>query len=312
MNENNTNIPNPGGKYTDQTEVWNLLGKPVLDKAWTGLNNTIFAYGQTGAGKSYSIFGYPGNPGVIPMAATELFERINAETDPNVRYEVTVQMIEIYMEKIQDLLVAPSKRKSADLPIKQSKAGVYVQGATKTPVSSYADIERVIAIGDGHRTIGATQMNATSSRSHTVVTIDFSKVTKLAGKEGRLKSMINIVDLAGSEKSGQAGTSGDRLAEGNAINKSLSSLGNVISTLADHAMGKNLKAVVPYRDSKLTRMLQDAIGGNSATIMVCAIRPGHLYYEETNATLRYADRAKKIKNKPTVNEDPQAKLIREL
>jgi len=134
----------------------------------------------------------------------------------------------------------------------------------------------------------------------------------MAGKEGRLKSMINIVDLAGSEKSGQAGTTGDRLAEGNAINKSLSCLGNVIEVLADHCSGKNLKAVVPYRDSKLTMMLKDALGGNSATIMVCAIRPGNLYYEETLATLRYADRAKKIKNKPTINEDPQAKMIREL
>ena len=134
----------------------------------------------------------------------------------------------------------------------------------------------------------------------------------MGGKEGRLKSVINIVDLAGSEKSGQAGTTGDRLAEGNAINRSLSALGNVITVLAEHATGKNLRGVVPYRDSTLTRMLQDALGGNSATIMVCAIRPGHTYYEETNNTLMYADRAKKIKNKPTVNEDPQAKLIREL
>ena len=182
----------------------------------------------------------------------------------------------------------------------------------KTVVSNYNDIQRVIDIGEGNRTIGSTQMNQTSSRSHTVVTIDFAKVTTLAGKDGRLKSMINIVDLAGSEKSNQAGTTGDRLAEGNAINKSLSCLGNVIEVLADHAMGVNKKRVVPYRDSALTRMLQDAIGGNSATIMVCAIRPGHTYYEETLGTLRYADRAKKIKNKPTVNEDPQAKLIREL
>lgn len=182
----------------------------------------------------------------------------------------------------------------------------------KTVVSNYNDIQRVIDIGEGNRTIGSTQMNQTSSRSHTVVTIDFAKVTTMAGKDGRLKSMINIVDLAGSEKSNQAGTTGDRLAEGNAINKSLSCLGNVIEVLADHAMGLNKKRVVPYRDSALTRMLQDAIGGNSATIMVCAIRPGHTYYEETLGTLRYADRAKKIKNKPTVNEDPQAKLIREL
>ena len=220
-------------------------------------------------------------------------------------------MVEIYMEKIQDLLVHSSKR-GPPLPIKQSKAGIYVHGAVKTVVSNYNDIQRVIDIGEGNRTIGSTQMNQTSSRSHTVVTIDFAKVTTFAGKDGRLKSMINIVDLAGSEKSTQAGTTGDRLAEGNAINKSLSCLGNVIEVLADHAMGKNMKRVVPYRDSALTRMLQDAIGGNSATIMVCAIRPGHTYYEETLSTLRYADRAKKIKNKPVVNEDPQAAMIREL
>ena len=220
-------------------------------------------------------------------------------------------MVEIYMEKIQDLLV-PAAKRGPPLPIKQSKQGVYVQGAKKTVVANYDDIQRVIDFGEKNRTLGETQMNATSSRSHTVVTIDFQKVTTLAGKDGRLKSMINIVDLAGSEKQQQAGTSGDRLAEGNAINKSLSCLGNVIEVLADHAMGKNLKRVVPYRDSALTRMLQDAIGGNSATIMVAAIRPGHTYYDETLNTLKYADRAKKIKNKPTINEDPQAKLIREL
>lgn len=215
------------------------------------------------------------------------------------------------MEKILDLLVHQSKR-AGPLAIKQSKTGIYVQGAVKTAVRNYEDIQSVIDIGEKNRTIGATEMNQSSSRSHTVVTIDFQKVTKMAGKEGRLKSMINIVDLAGSEKSTQAGTTGDRLAEGNAINKSLSCLGNVIEVLADHSMGKNKARVVPYRDSALTRMLQDALGGNSATIMVCAIRPGNTYYEETLNTLKYADRAKKIKNKPVVNEDPAAKLIREL
>ena len=268
----------PSSQYTDQKKVWDLLGSKMLEHAWNGFNNTIFAYGQTGAGKSYSIFGYPGNAGIIPIAAKELFVKIGQETDPNVRYEVDVQMVEIYMEKIQDLLVPAAKRTSKDLPIKVSKAGVYVHGAKRTPVNSYEDIQRVVDMGEGNRTLGATEMNKTSSRSHTVVTINFNKVTKMAGKEGRLSSMINIVDLAGSEKTSQAGTSGDRLAEGNAINKSLSCLGNVITTLADHCTGKNLKTVVPYRDSKLTLMLKDALGGNSATIMVCAIRPGHLYY----------------------------------
>ena len=127
------NTPTASGKYTDQKKVWNLLGTSVLEKAWKGLNNTIFAYGQTGAGKSYSIFGYPGNKGIIPLAATEMFVKIGQETDPNVRYEVTVQMVEIYMEKIQDLLV-PANKRGAPLPIKQSKAGIYVQGAKKMAV----------------------------------------------------------------------------------------------------------------------------------------------------------------------------------
>ena len=197
--------------------------------------------------------------------------------------------------------------------MRQSKAGVYVQGAKKEPVSCYDDIKKVIDRGEKNRTLGKTAMNATSSRSHTVVTIDFTKVTKLAGKDGKTKSTINIVDLAGSEKQQQAKTEGIGLQEGNAINKSLTCLGNVIEALADISMGTAKKGrVVPYRDSVLTRMLQDALGGNSSTIMICAIRPGHLYYDETLATLRYADRAKKIQNKVEINEDPQAKLIREL
>jgi hypothetical protein len=156
-------------------------------------------------------------------------------------------------------------------------------------------------------------MNATSSRAHTVVTISFERITKTASGDLVTDAEINLVDLAGSEKSTQAGTSGDRLKEGNAINQSLTSLGNVISALADQATGKAKPGShIPYRDSNLTRMLQQALGGNSSTIMVCAIRPGHPYYEETLNTLKYADRAKKIKNKPVVNESPQDKLIKEL
>jgi hypothetical protein len=156
-------------------------------------------------------------------------------------------------------------------------------------------------------------MNATSSRGHTIVTIQITKVTHQGGAKSATQATINIVDLAGSEKSTQAGTTGDRLAEGNAINTSLTALGNVIKALADKSLGKAKKgAVIPYRDSVLTRMLQDALGGNSATMMICAIRPGDVYYEETLNTLKYADRAKQIKNKPVINENPQDKIIREL
>merc|ERR1711959_587289 len=156
-------------------------------------------------------------------------------------------------------------------------------------------------------------MNATSSRAHTVVTIEFKQIEDVgAGKSVKL-AMVNLVDLAGSEKAGQTGASGDRLKEGAAINKSLSALGNVIEKLAEKAGDtKGKKIIIPYRDSKLTRLLQNALGGSSKTIMICALSPASSNYEETLSTLRYADRAKKIKNTVKVNEDPQAKLLREL
>jgi hypothetical protein len=178
-------------------------------------------------------------------------------------------------------------------------------------VDSYAQIQQWIDFGDKNRAINETAMNKTSSRSHTVFTIELVKITSLGDKKSRMSSEINLVDLAGSEKTSQAQTSGDRLAEGTAINLSLTALGNVITALAKNS-GSGKKVVVPYRDSVLTRMLQEALGGNSSTIMVCAIRPGINYYEETLNTLKYADRAKQIKNAPVVNENPQDKLIREL
>merc|ERR1719230_453891 len=155
-------------------------------------------------------------------------------------------------------------------------------------------------------------MNATSSRAHTVQTIEFKQVEMLGGKESIKISMINLVDLAGSEKAGQTGASGDRLKEGAAINKSLSALGNVIERLAQKADGKGKNVIIPYRDSKLTRLLQNALGGSNKTIMICALSPASSNYEETLSTLRYADRAKKITNKATVNENSQDKLLREL
>merc|ERR1719456_1679827 len=156
-------------------------------------------------------------------------------------------------------------------------------------------------------------MNATSSRAHTVITIEFKQVQNVSGVNTEKLSMINLVDLAGSEKAEQTGATGDRLKEGCAINKSLSALGNVIEKLADRSQGKLKQgAVIPYRDSKLTRLLQNALGGSSKTVMVCAISPASSNHEETLGTLRYADRAKRIKNTAVINENPQEKMIREL
>ena len=154
-------------------------------------------------------------------------------------------------------------------------------------------------------------MNAESSRAHTVIQIEFKNITKVQGKPpAQMLSVINLIDLAGSEKAGQTGATGDRLKEGCEINKSLTCLGNVIKALVDKQNGK--KIVIPYRDSSLTRMLQNALGGNSKTYMICAIRPGAKFFDETVNTLKYADRAKQIKNAAVVNENPMDKLIREL
>ncbi len=190
--------------------------------------------------------------------------------------------------------------------------GVYVQDLSKHPVDSYEAIEAKMDEGYRNRSIGSTLMNATSSRAHTIITIEFKQIEFVDGRKNEKFSVINLVDLAGSEKAGQTGATGDRLKEGCAINKSLTVLGQCISILADKTIGKQKGTVVPYRDSALTRILQNALGGNSKTIMICALSPATINFEETLSTLRYADRAKKIQNKAVVNESPQERMIREL
>jgi len=304
----------PGSRYADQRTVFETFGKRILDSAWEGFHCCLFAYGQTGAGKSYSMVGYGANKGIVPISCEEIFKRISANTDANLTYEVMVSMVEIYNEQVQDLLVPPKDRPKKGLEIRESQQlGIYIAGVSRRPVDSYTSIEAVVEEGTENRTVGATLMNATSSRAHTVLTIEFKQVSQAGGQQGQKLSLINLVDLAGSEKAGQTGASGDRLKEGCAINKSLSALGNVIEKLADKAMGKaKPNAVIPYRDSKLTRLLQNALGGSSKTVMICAISPASSNYEETLSTLRYADRAKRIKNSATINENPQDKLIRQL
>mmetsp|Transcript_104254 Transcript_104254/g.185262 ORF Transcript_104254/g.185262 Transcript_104254/m.185262 type:complete len:1108 (+) Transcript_104254:58-3381(+) len=303
-----------GSKYADQQLVFDTFGKKILDNAWEGYHCCLFAYGQTGAGKSYSMVGYGVNKGIVPISCEEIFRRIEANTDKGLSYEVMVSMVEIYNEQVQDLLVAPKDRPKKGLDIRENQQlGIYIAGVCRRAVDSYVSIEAAVDEGTTNRTVGSTLMNATSSRAHTVLTIEFKQVSEAAGQQGQKLSLINLVDLAGSEKAGQTGASGDRLKEGCAINKSLSALGNVIEKLADKATGKAKPgAVVPYRDSKLTRLLQNALGGSSKTVMICAISPASSNYEETLSTLRYADRAKRIKNAATINENPQDKLIRQL
>jgi len=223
-------------------------------------------------------------------------------------------MLEIYNEKVQDLLNLDRPAEGLKIREHPKSKHTYVENLSQHPVDSYDTIEMLTEQGYDNRSVGSTLMNKTSSRAHTVITIEFIKTRTIeGGNKIHTLSIINLVDLAGSEKAGQTGAEGQRFKEGVAINKSLSNLGNCISKLADISMGKCKKdAVVPFRDSALTRILKSALGGNSKTIMICAVSPAALNYEESLSTLRYADRAKKIKLKAVVNESVQDKMIREL
>ncbi|XP_045187417.2 kinesin-like protein KIF28 isoform X2 [Mercenaria mercenaria] len=302
----------PSSQYTDQKCLFQDLGQGVLDNAWQGYNAALFAYGQTGSGKSYSMIGYGPNKGIVPITCEELFKVIGTNEDGKKQLRVFFSMLEIYNEQVRDLLLK-GKPPHGGLKIRQNpKQGFYVEGLKQVPVRSYSEIEKLMESGTFNRTTASTNMNATSSRSHMVITIRFEQVIQGdSGQSNTRSSDINLVDLAGSERADSTGATGDRLKEGSAINQSLSTLGNVISALADIAMGKK-KVLVPYRDSVLTKLLQSALGGNSRTIMIAALSPADINYDETLSTMRYADRAKKIQNKAVVNESPTDRLIREL
>ncbi|XP_066989396.1 kinesin-like protein KIF28 [Macrobrachium rosenbergii] len=299
----------PSSKFADQQQVYNDLGAGVLRNAWDGYNTSLFAYGQTGSGKSWSVIGYGTNKGIVPLLCEQLFKGIT-EKKGQAEFEVRFSMLEIYNEVVRDLLNPAGKNKG--LKVRQhNKKGFYAEGLKMALVSSYEEIEQKMNEGTVNRTIASTNMNATSSRAHTIVGINFvQKFKNEAGQETAKSAIVNLVDLAGSERVESTGATGARLKEGAGINQSLSCLGNCIHALAEQSNGK--QARVPYRDSALTKLLMNALGGNSKTIMIAAISPADINYEETLSTLRYADRAKQIKTKATVNEDPTDKLLREL
>jgi hypothetical protein len=305
-------VPNDE-KYADQRRVYDKLGVEVLDNAWDGYHCCLFAYGQTGSGKSYSMIGYGANKGIVPITCNEIFNRINDTTTPTKWYEVMISMLEIYNESVQDLLSDPSLKTSKGLNVRESKVmGVYVQDLSKHPVDSFEAIERIMEDGNKNRSIGSTEMNKTSSRAHTIITLSFKQFEVIDGRTTERFSNINLVDLAGSERAKKTKATKDRLKEGSMINLSLTVLGQVINVLAEKSTGHGKNAVVPYRDSKLTRILQNALGGNSKTIMVCAVSPAEMNYDESLNTLKYAERAKRVKNIAIINESAQDKMIREL
>ncbi|XP_043529588.1 kinesin-like protein unc-104 isoform X7 [Frieseomelitta varia] len=308
MDPNDTN-------YSSQLMVYKDIGEEMLEHAFEGYNVCIFAYGQTGAGKSYTMMGKQeeGQEGIIPQICKDLFRKISRNSNECLKYSVEVSYMEIYCERVRDLLNPKNK---GNLRVREHPLlGPYVEDLSKLAVMSYQDIHDLIDEGNKARTVAATNMNETSSRSHAVFTIFFTqqKHDSITGLVTEKVSKISLVDLAGSERADSTGAKGTRLKEGANINKSLTTLGKVISALAEIATKKKKKAdFIPYRDSVLTWLLRENLGGNSKTAMIAAVSPADINYDETLSTLRYADRAKQIVCKAVVNEDANAKLIREL
>uniref|UniRef100_A0A803SS32 Kinesin motor domain-containing protein n=1 Tax=Anolis carolinensis TaxID=28377 RepID=A0A803SS32_ANOCA len=300
-------------KYAGQDIVFKCLGENILQNAFEGYNACIFAYGQTGSGKSYTMMGTADQPGLIPRLCSTLFERAQKEESEEQSFKVEVSYMEIYNEKVRDLLDPKGSRQSLKVR-EHSVYGPYVDGLSKLAVASYKDIESLMSEGNKSRTVAATNMNEESSRSHAVfkIILTHTLYDVKSGTSGEKVGKLSLVDLAGSERATKTGAAGDRLKEGSNINKSLTTLGLVISALADQAAGKNKNKFVPYRDSVLTWLLKDSLGGNSKTAMVATVSPAADNYDETLSTLRYADRAKNIVNHAVVNEDPNARIIREL
>ncbi len=296
-----------------QEAIFKDLGLPLIKNAFAGYNNCILAYGQTGSGKSYSMVGDGRDAGIIPRICRTLFKRIAEEEDPTITYTVEVAYFEIYNEQVRDLLNPTGGR----LKVREHPhLGPYVEDLARLAVATYEGVADLIDQGDKARTVAATQMNESSSRSHAVFTLILTQKIRESDSDvvSEKVSRLNLVDLAGSERIALTGATGTRLKEGVDINKSLSTLGRVISALADLSKSRAARSsiIVPYRDSILTWILKDSLGGNSLTSMIATISPADCNYEETLSTLRYAHSAKKIKTFAVVNEDANAKMVREL
>uniref|UniRef100_A0A8C1KKQ3 Kinesin motor domain-containing protein n=1 Tax=Cyprinus carpio TaxID=7962 RepID=A0A8C1KKQ3_CYPCA len=301
--------------FASQGKVYQDIGEEMLLHAFEGYNVCIFAYGQTGAGKSYTMMGKqdPGQQGIIPQMCEDLFRQTAENTDPDLSFSVEVSYMEIYCERVRDLLNPKSR---GSLRVREHPImGPYVEDLSKMAVTNYSDIADLMDTGNKARTVAATNMNETSSRSHAVFTILFTqrRHDHMTSLDTEKVSKISLVDLAGSERADSSGARGMRLKEGANINKSLTTLGKVISALADMQGSKKRRSdFIPYRDSVLTWLLRENLGGNSRTAMIAALSPADINYEETLSTLRYADRAKQIKCNAVINEDPNARLVREL
>ncbi|XP_035379163.1 kinesin-like protein KIF14 [Electrophorus electricus] len=304
--------------FAGQLMIYEKLAKPLLERAFEGFNTCLFAYGQTGSGKSYTMMGFGEDLGVIPRFCEELFIRVSKVDNSKVTCHLEMSYFEIYNEKIHDLLVMKDEQNQKKTPLRVREHpvdGPYVEDLSTNVVSSYADIQTWLELGNKQRATAATGMNDKSSRSHSVFTLVMTqtKTELVEGEEHdhRIISRVNLVDLAGSERCITAQTTGDRLREGASINKSLLTLGKVISSLSEQARSRK-KTFTPYRESVLTWLLKESLGGNSKTAMIATLSPAASSVDESLSTLRYAQQARLIINVAKVNEDTNAKLIREL
>ncbi|GAA5865466.1 hypothetical protein JCM8547_001254 [Rhodosporidiobolus lusitaniae] len=277
-----------------QEEVYDGSAKELVGHVMDGFHSTVFAYGATGCGKTHTISGSPTQPGIVFLIMKDLFARIAAKSD-DIDFSLTISYLEIYNETIRDLL-APE---SGILQLRDSQDGMATPAnlSTKEPTCAQ-DVVEWITIGNGNRTVGSTEANATSSRSHAVLRVTITQKPKAGGlTDTKTSATLSVIDLAGSERASATKNRGERLNEGANINRSLLALGNCINALCD----PRKRGHVPYRDSKLTRLLKQSLGGNCKTVMIVCVSPSSVHYDETHNTLQYANRAKEIKTKAIRN-----------
>lgn len=299
INGNSLNIEDRVSKYefmfdyifdgsSKQEDVYKMI-EPIVESVNNGYNGTIFAYGASGSGKTYTMFGTDEDMGIIPRVCEGIFkcEGTNVTLDRHIKFS----FIEIYNDRMRDLLNVAND----DLHIRNCEKGIYIPGITEKLVYNSDDINNSISLAIKQRRIASTSLNNLSSRSHVVLSIT---ITQLGADESEIIGKINLVDLAGSENVGRSEVHGVALSEAQNINKSLSSLGNVINALTE--VGRDH---IPYRDSKLTYLLQDSLGGNSKTIIIASVNPVISNMSETLGTLKFAKRAKEIKNVPKMNKN---------
>uniref|UniRef100_A0A2I3MGY4 Kinesin family member 27 n=1 Tax=Papio anubis TaxID=9555 RepID=A0A2I3MGY4_PAPAN len=308
------------GKNSTQDEVYNTCIKPLVLSLIEGYNATVFAYGQTGSGKTYTIGGghiasvVEGQKGIIPRAIQEIFQSISEH--PSIDFNVNVSYIEVYKEDLRDLLELETSMK--DLHIREDEKGnTVIVGAKECHVESADEVMSLLETGNAARHTGTTQVNEHSSRSHAIFTISICQVHKNveAAEDGswysprHIVSKFHFVDLAGSERVTKTGNTGERFKESIQINSGLLALGNVISALGDP---RRKSSHIPYRDAKITRLLKDSLGGSAKTVMITCVSPSSSNFDESLNSLKYANRARNIRNKPTVNFSPESDRIDEM